>query len=151
MPDVDALAHEVARLLRPGGAFLVATANKDLFDFNPSPYSNVYLNPPELRDLLARHGFETSFFAGSPVPGAGKRAGTLRALKSFAARHGLIPRTMKGKRLLKRLVFGRLVPMPAELRPDHANYEAPTPIPGDRPDRRHLVLYCVATKRANPL
>jgi SAM-dependent methyltransferase len=144
--DLDALAREVNRLLRPRGVFLLATANKDLEDFNPSPFAHRYLNPPELRELFARHGFETSFAGGSPVPQGTTRARAFRAVKKAAVRLGLIPGSMRGKRLLKRLVFGRLVKMPEELDERTARYEAPQPISADVPDRRHLVLYCVATK-----
>jgi ubiquinone/menaquinone biosynthesis C-methylase UbiE len=136
VPDIDALLREVRRLLRPGGQFLIATANKDLFDFNPSPFSHRYFNPPELRDLLASHGFGSSFCAGSPVPEVSGRQRAIRALKT----------SMNGKRLLKRLVFGKLVQMPVELTADDASYQAPNPISSDQPDTRHQVLYCVATR-----
>jgi SAM-dependent methyltransferase len=144
--DVDALAREVRRLLRPGGQFLVATANKDLFDFNPSPLSHRYFSPPELRDLLLRHGFETAFYGGSPVPVQGWRHRTMRWLKRAAVSLRVIPGSMNGKRLLKRLVFGKLVPMPVELDVLRARYEAPVPISSQVADERHLVLYCVATR-----
>ena len=55
-----------------------------------------------------------------------------------------MPRTMAGKRWLKRLVFGSLVTMPAELTGEEATYEEPVAIPVT-PDLRHHVLYCVAT------
>ena len=147
LADVDAFLVEVARLLRPGGQLLVAMANKDLFDFNPSPFSNRYFNPPELNQLLNEYGFETSFFGGSPAPSAGFKTRLLRAAKRFAARHRLIPGSMNGKRLLKRFVFGPLVSMPLELDPSGAAYVAPQPIPADQPDNQHQVLYCIARKR----
>ncbi|EHR72930.1 methyltransferase family protein [Burkholderiales bacterium JOSHI_001] len=146
LPDVEAFLGEVARLLRPGGRLLLATANKDLFDFNPSPFSHRYFNPPELAALLRDRGFDAAFFGGSPVPAAGMKTRLLRAAKRFAARHRLIPGSMNGKRLLKRLVFGPLVSMPVELDAHGAAYAAPQPIPADQPDTRHQVLYCLATK-----
>ena len=146
VPDVDALVLEVKRLLRPGGQFLIATANKDLFDFNPSPYSRAYLNPPELRGLFTRHGFESAFFAGSPVPEEGLRQELFRTLKKIAVFFHLIPSSMNGKRLIKRLVFGKLVHMPVELTSDVAIYQEPVPISSDKPDTRHQVLYCIAKR-----
>lgn len=146
IPDVEALAREVHRLLRPGGVFLLATANKDLPDFNPSPFSCRYLNPPELRDLFARQGMASRFFGGSPVAADSLKGRVLRWLKKAAVRWKLIPGSMKGKRLLKRLVFGKLVTMPRELDVSAAVYVPPQPIPADQPDLRHLVLYCAATK-----
>jgi hypothetical protein len=46
--------------------------------------------------------------------------------------------------MLKRLVFGKLIEMPAEL-PRPPRIETPTPLQGDRPDQQHKVLYCRAT------
>lgn len=146
MPDVDALVREVKRLLRPGGNFLLATANKDLFDFNPSPFSHRYFNPPELLALLRAQGFDANFFAGSPVPADGLRRKLTRTLKKIAVNFNLIPGSMNGKRLLKRLVFGKLVQMPVELKVEGAAYEAPVPIAADQPDTHHQVLYCAATR-----
>lgn len=146
LPDVDVFFAEVHRLLRPGGHLLLATANKDLFDFNPSPFSYHYYNPPELSLLLNGRGFATSFFGGSPVPAAGLKTRFLRVAKRLAARYRLIPSSMNGKRFFKRLVFGPLVTMPLELDPSNVEYVSPESIPADRPDTRHQVLYCVARK-----
>jgi len=52
---------------------------------------------------------------------------------------------MAGKKMLKRLVFGSLVPMPAEIVAGMVLYVDPVLISADRPDRKHKVLYCVAT------
>lgn len=144
--DVDRLLAEVRRLLRPGGLFLLATANKDLLDFNPSPFSHDYYNPPELQDLAGRHGFSCSFFGGSPVPAAGFKTRLIRSLKRVAVSFNLIPGSMAGKRLLKRLVFGSLVQMPVELNAADARLEPPVPIPAGQPDTTYLVLYCLAKK-----
>lgn len=146
LPDLDAFAREVRRLLRARGVLLLATANKDLPDFNPSPFSQAYLNPPELRAWLERHGFTCSLFGGSPVPKLGVRAKVLRAIKRFAVSFHLIPDSMRGKRLLKRLVFGKLVTMPLELSAEDAVFVAPVSIEPDSPDTMHQVLYCVAEK-----
>lgn len=145
-PEVKRLIAEVHRLLRPRGLFLLATANKDLFDFNPSPFSHSYYNPPELNALLEEFGFSCSFFGGSAVPPPGLRSRVMRSLKRFAVTFKLIPGSMAGKRFLKRLVFGSLVPMPVELKAEGVKVSDPIPIPADQPDTRHLVLYCQATK-----
>ncbi len=69
----------------------------------------------------------------------------LRPVKAFAARTGLMPKTMAGKKLLKRLVFGKLIPMPAELQVEMMPFSPPpTPLSADHPDIRHKVIYCAA-------
>lgn len=146
IPDVDALVIEVARLLRPGGKFLLATANKDLHGFNPSPFSRKYLNPPEMRDLFIRHGFHVEFHGGSPIPESSVAQRLTLGLKTLAVSLKLIPGSMQGKRLLKRLVFGKLVQMPMELQIAGASYSEPQPISANHADTRHQVLYCTATK-----
>lgn len=147
LPDVEKFFTEARRLLRPGGFLLIATANKDLFDFNPSPFSQKYFNSPELKGLFRRHSFDATFFAGSPVSNGGSKKLLFRWIKKIAAAMRLIPRSMKGKRFLKRLVYGRLVEMPKELDFRNAKYIEPVAISDEGSDLTHQVLYCVATKR----
>lgn len=145
LPSAERFVAECRRVLRPGGKVLIATANKDLYDFNPSPHSYTYYGVSELRDLFRRYGFAPSFFGNTPVDGLSWRQRILRPIKKFVANSGLMPKTMAGKKMLKRLVFGSLVPMPAEIVAGMVPYVDPVPIPADRPDRMHKVLYCVAT------
>ena len=144
--DPSELLAEVHRLLRPGGLFLLATANKDLSDFNPSPFARTYYNPPELKALLGECGFTSTFFGGSALPPPTLKTRVFRALKRLAVTYQLIPRSMAGKRLLKRLVFGSLVQMPFELNAQAVTVDEPVPISANRPDNEHLVLYCQARK-----
>jgi SAM-dependent methyltransferase len=146
LPDPRAVVSEARRLLRPAGKILLATANRDLFDFNPSPFSRHYFNPPELAELLRKAGFSVSFFGGSPAHAGDGAPGLLRLIKRLAVKLHLIPRSMQAKRLLKRLVFGRLVRMPRELRGNEVPYVPPVPIDSDMPDTVHQVIYCVAVK-----
>lgn len=145
LPSAERFVTECRRVLRPGGRVLIATANKDLYDFNPSPHSHTYYGVPDLRDLFRRYGFTSTFFGNTPVDDLSCRQRMLRPVKKFVANSGLMPKTMAGKKMLKRLVFGSLVPMPAEIVPGMVPYVDPAPIPADRPDRKHKVLYCVGT------
>ena len=145
--NVAMLINEVVRLLRPGGVFLIATANKDLFDFNPSPFSHSYFNAPELFDLLESHGFESKFYGGSPVPESTAYYRILRQIKRAAVTLNLVPGSMRGKRYLKRMLFGKLVEMPLELRVQDATYHEPQQINANEPNDLFQVIYCVATRR----
>lgn len=144
LPDVDAFFDEVKRVLRPGGHLLIATANKDLYDFNPSPFSVRYYGVKELAELCARHGFSSRFWGFVDVSKVSVRQRVLRPVKSMAARLGLIPKTMGGKELLKKLFFGTMVDMPASIVETPVPYVEPTEIAGDRADRRFKVIYCAA-------
>lgn len=145
IPDAEKFVRECARVLRPGGKVLIATANKDLFDFNPSPHSYRYYGVVELNDLFARHGFETEFFGDTPIGDVSIRQRILRPVKKLAVMLRVMPKTTGGKKWLKRIVFGGLVEMPAEIDTDTARYVEPDRISGLVPDKMHKVIYCVAT------
>jgi hypothetical protein len=69
----------------------------------------------------------------------------LRPIKKIAVAMGVIPKTNEGKKWLKRLVFGRLVPLPADIDPGAFRYIPPTSTSPNEPDRVHKVIYCCAT------
>lgn len=146
LPDAGRFVDEAARVLAPGGHLLIATANKDLYDFNPSPHSQRYYGVAELGDLLASRGFACEFHGDTPLGELSLRQRLLRPIKSLAVKFHLVPGTMAGKKLLKRLVFGALRPMPAEIDARTAPALPPTPIPAGARDVRHKVIYCAARK-----
>ncbi len=147
LPSATRFVAACRRALRPGGQVLIATANKDLFDFNPSPHSHRYYGVVELHDLFAQGGFSTSCFGYLPTDALPWRQRATRPLKKLAVTLGLMPETADGKQFLKRLLFGRLAPMPAELGARMPPYITPTPLPVDQADLRHKVIYCAATLR----
>ena len=143
--DMDRFVADCGRVLRPGGKVLVATANKDLSDFNPSPHSHRYLGVVELKQEFEAQGFSVQCFGYVDTESVSMRQRVLRPIKRLVVGLGLMPRTMRGKRLLKRLVFGRPVAMPAEIDATAIDDLPPTELSCDRPDRRHKVIYAVAT------
>lgn len=138
--DPDLFFCEARRVLRQGGHLLIATANKDLFDFAPSPYSIAYYNAVELGQLVRSYGFQPSFFVGFPIARASLLQKALRPVKKVVVSLNLMPKTMAGKKLLKRIVFGKLHPMPADLRIVSLPTEEPEPWP-EAPNTSHKVLY----------
>lgn len=143
--DTERFLQECRRVLRPSGVVLIATANKDLDDFNPSPYSHTYYGVLELQALFGRHGFSCRFFGYLAVRSLSLRQRVLRPVKRAVVNLGLMPRTMAGKKFLKRLVFGPQHPMPAELTREMGVYNPPVPLEAGRPDRHHKVVYCIAS------
>lgn len=144
LPDAGAFMDEARRVLRPGGHVLVATANKDLYDFNPSPFSVSYYGVRELGELCREHGYAADFWGYVDVTRVSLRQRILRPVKSLAARSGLIPKTMGGKEFLKKLFFGSLVDMPASILDTPQAYEPPLALADGVPDTRHKVIYCAA-------
>lgn len=142
--DAQAFFTEARRLLRKGGAVLIATANKDLYDFTRSPFTTRYLGAKELSCELSEAGFDIELFGYLDTANVGFRQRLLRPAKALASRLGLIPETLRGREWLKKFFFGSMVEMPATLEGIAFDYEPPRAIGGDAPDRRHKVLYCRA-------
>lgn len=140
----EVFVAECKRVLRPGGCVLVSTANCDLFDFNPSPHSWRYHGVQELAVLFGAQGFSTEFWGSTPIAKVSSKQKFLRPLKKFMVDVGLMPKSMYGKQLLKRIIFGKSIPMPAEIIEGMAEIETPSPLAAGRPDTAHKVIYCVA-------
>lgn len=142
--DARSFFLEARRLLREGGMILIATANKDLYDFTPSPLTTRYLGAQELSRELSAAGFEVELFGYLDTAIVSVRQRLLRPAKALASRLGLIPKTLRGRERLKRIFFGSLMEMPASIDGVAFASEPPSAIRGDMPDRRHKVLYCRA-------
>ncbi|MCL6590486.1 MAG: class I SAM-dependent methyltransferase [Firmicutes bacterium] len=145
LPSAEKFVSECRRVLRNQGKVLIATANKDLYDFNPSPYSYRYYGVMELNDLFAKYGFQADFFGNTPIDKVSWRQRILRPVKKLAVALRIIPKTVDGKKFLKRIVFGRLVKMPREIEAGMAPYQEPVKLAPDMPDKKHKVIYCAAT------
>jgi hypothetical protein len=100
----------------------------------------------ELGLLFGASGLACRFFGHLRVDAISFRQRLFRPLKKAASAMGLIPKTMAGKKFLKRLVFGGLVPMPAEIGPETTSYAPPVALPPEQPDRRYKVIYAAAAK-----
>ncbi len=146
LKDCASFARECFRVLRPGGVLLLCTANQDLPDFNPSPFSHRYFSPPDFSDLLTPVGFEVECFADFPVDYYSRKQRFLSWVKKTMVRLDLMPKTMAGKKIFKRLVFGKLVPLPPELTEEMGAPQNPTPISLHPKDTSHKVLFAAARK-----
>jgi SAM-dependent methyltransferase len=148
LPDARRFAAECARVLRPGGHALVVTANKDLWDFHPSPHTHRYYGVRELAALFGEHGFDCELSGLQDVRRVSARQRLLRPVKRLAVVTGAMPTTMSGKRWLKRLVFGPEQPMPAELPTDEPMPEADLArLDPSQAATHHKIIYCAARLR----
>lgn len=140
----DEFVAEAHRILREDGILLIATVNKDWPEFNPSPFSTRYLSVPELQQLLVNNGYSTKFYGGfSAIPSTTKEK-IVAVIRKIAVRSHFIPKTMRGKELLKKVFYGRLVSLKAEIEEGEYAYVPPEPVPSDTVNSEFKVIYSVA-------
>lgn len=148
LPSPEQFVSEAHRVLKPSGELLICAANPAWPGFNRSPLSYEYFAADELRGLLKGEGFACELFAGFPAA-AGKERRWVGMLRQTAVRLHLIPGTMRGKELLKRVFYGRLEQFPAELS-DVDGAEALVPISSADEATDYKVLYAVGRKSSLP-
>jgi len=123
---------------------LIRTVNKDWGKFNPSRFSTHYFSVPELGKLLQYNVFNAEFYGAFSTLPNGLKEEAIATIKRIAVTLHLIPKTMKGKEFLKRIFFGKLIPLPPEITDGMADYTPPVPIPDDSPNYKYKVIYAVA-------
>ncbi len=143
----EKFVNEAYRVLRKGGVLIICSANKDWSGFNPSPHSYRYLSAPELYLLLHEKQFDTELFGDCPVSEDTMKGNMIGIIKAIAVKLHLIPKTMKGKELLKRVFHGKLFPLPPEINDDLAAYNPPVSIAHDLPSTHYKVLFAVGYVR----
>ena len=145
LPNVEKFIQECLRVLRPGSKLLIATANKDLYDFNPSPFSHKYYSIKDLNEMLSKYGLKSKFYGDTPIHNVSIRQKILRPVKKIIVMLKLMPKTTSSKKFLKRIVFGNLVKMPAEINSKTSSYMEPRRIDPGAADTIHKVIYCEAS------
>jgi SAM-dependent methyltransferase len=145
LPSAEDFLREARRLLRPGGALVICSTNVEWPDFNPSPFSVRYLTALELRHTLEHHGFDVQMFTAFRSPQS-LRARVVSLIRRAAVACHLVPRTMSGKEWLKRLFYGTLLTVPAELGPPTTPGEPLVPLPPGASARDYEMIYAVGRR-----
>lgn len=147
LPNAQAAISEISRVLRPGGVLLIATANPDLFDFAKSANSVRYYGKAGLSELLANEFPCLEFFGFVDVTKVSLRQRLLRPVKAIFSKLRVLPSDMKSKEILKRIFFGRLIPMPSLLSSEMGEFLVPDVLGDNDQGKRHKVIYCTGRKK----
>ncbi len=148
LPSAGDFLTEARRVLRPGGRLLVSSINRDCPDFNPNhPLYFAHYGVIDLVGAFERHGLEPECFGIIPMDTPSLRSRAFQPLKRMAVGLNLIPESMQARRFLKRIVFGRLQPMPRDIASLPAPAIAPVRLATSERDRIHQVVLCAGTRR----
>ncbi len=146
LAEAGLFVEEAWRVLARPGCLIVSTVNREWPDFNPSPFSTRYLSGRELFALLRDRGFHTEIYGAFPVKRGSPSERVISGIRRAAVRLHLIPRTMRGKELLKRVFLGRLAAFPAEVVEAMAPYCAPARLRPNGPIRDFKMLFAVGKR-----
>jgi len=148
LPDVQKFISEAQRVLRRDGTIMICSANRERPDFNPSPYTHHYSSAAELQQLLLDNDFRVELYGAYPLATAGFKSRVLKTVRQVAVKLHLVPKTMAWKILLKRLLYGTLAPIPAEISVDQQQCAELVPIDSAAPVRGYKVIYAVGRRAA---
>jgi SAM-dependent methyltransferase len=142
--EPERFVSECRRILSPNGLLLLCSVNPEWPEFNPSPQSHRYATATGLTRMLSRQQFSVQLLGAFPSKAGSLRDRIVSGLKRLAVRLRLIPSTMKGKVLLKRIFLGKLVSLPTAIDDGVAPYCEPVPIDTEKPLRDFKIIFAMA-------
>lgn len=147
LPSASSFLREARRVLKPGGVCLVSAINKDCIDFNPhhSLYQRLY-GARDLSDDFREHGFVPECFGIIPMDQPSVRSRAFKPLKKIAVSLNVIPESKRARLFLKRLVFGSLQIMPADISTLPPPSVKPRPLAPGQPNSVYQVVLCAGRR-----
>jgi SAM-dependent methyltransferase len=152
VPDMRRAFDDLARIVAPGGQVMFVNANPERSDFIRSPHSVHYHSADEFRAALTERGFDVGVSGAYPVdpPATGLKETVAKTVFSAARQVmealGLVPKTLKGRARIKRLIHRKLITVPAELSDGFAEKGVLTELGSGR-QAGYKVIYVLGTRR----
>ena len=144
LPDAGRFIAETHRVLTEKGTIIICTVNRDWDEFSPSPSSTHYLNVPELRDALESAGFTRfEFFGAFPTEAKSLKSRITGLIRKVIVGLDLMPKTLEGRERFKRMFYGELTPMPAEITEGLAELSQLVPIADNEPNKGYKIIYAI--------
>ena len=140
----DLFLKECLRLLRNDGVLLLCCANQDCPEFVGSRFGVRYFSAPDLSNMLEKHGFSVELYGAFPLGPMSPKVKLISTIRRVASASSLIPGSLKGRELLKRIFYGKLSILGGEIKGEKALTNPLVPISTDFPDHDHKVLYAIA-------
>ncbi|MBH74253.1 MAG: hypothetical protein CL896_00485 [Dehalococcoidia bacterium] len=148
LPNPACFFAEAERTLRKDGTIVVCSANKERSGFVPSPHAKNYYSGKELYSLLNNQHFTVNLLAGFPISTNRFVDLTRNTIRTFLRSLNLIPKTLKGRELLKRVAYGKLQKIGSEIDRDLLPPEPLIPVDPNEDLSNYAVLYAIGNKMA---
>ena len=142
LPNAAHFIAEARRVLDTNGVLLIGSVNKDWSEFAPSPFSTKYFSVPELNTLLADQGFiDREFYGAFPIKANSAKQIITSLIRKMVVTLDLMPKSLEGRAKFKRLFYGSLAPLPAEVDETFAVNQPLHPLVGDTPTSDFTIIY----------
>jgi ubiquinone/menaquinone biosynthesis C-methylase UbiE len=151
LPEPRHFLREAWRVLAEEGTLLICTSNPDWSHFVPGALTIHYPTAAELQRWLYECGFhEIALYGAFQTAATGQRQGLVASLRKRILQSGLIAPESHLGRAVKRLAYGRLIPLPAELQLETLPQQRPeatmVQLAVSQTDTSHRVLYALARR-----
>ncbi len=140
--DQQRLVSEARRVLRPGGHLVITVANPERPGFHHSPMSTRYLTATELHRMLESQGFSPTVYGVFPLSRS-LRARLLRLIAHVATALHLVPKTLSGRGMLKRILVGPMSAFDGFEDLVAEDIGEPEQVDSAQPVRSYQVIYAV--------
>lgn len=148
LPDPEGFVHEAARVVGEAGRLAITTVNPRWPGWVGSSHSIRYYDHPELTRMLTSAGFAVTSYGAFPDTGTNRLISWIRM---SVGRLHLIPGSLKARALLKRVVYGRMSPLPAAIADAPRAGVLWTTLRPDEHAERFSILHVLGDRRLRPL